>query len=747
MSGLVAMSHEIDSMRRFAVLAAASFCALSALAVGKWLEAVPTGGVEIDETAGEGRAALEERLDAIERDCSGKPTIALRAKSLAAVFDHVRLAVNTNDLFVHWHPDSLVLSTRSFRRIEAFSRAAPERSRADICANGGAFDSRLDMSHVCPDWRSILELGPTGLAERARRRRETAASDDERLFLDCVAEVYDALGRECRRWADFAERRGMADVALTLREIAAHPPRTLREALQWAIVYDRAQEVEGEDVRSQGLFDRLFLPFYRADIAAGRETRESAKKLVADWFARFWSQQHPNGKNIGLGGYGPDGAPVWNELTELGIEVFRESGRINPKLTYRFGAKTPRSQLEKVTACLAEGKTSIVFSNDDLMYRMFRKFGKDEGDLCDYVLVGCYEPGIGGREIVASMACDVNLVKPLEAVFNCGRDFAGRRIGPDCPLPADGDAFESEYMRQLGSVISNAVAATRAVERRWYDLHPAPLFSGAFRDCIESARDYSRGGCRYNSSGFDCIGLATVADSLAAVRYIVDEKRLATMRELADAMRKNWAGSESLRLAAMRSAPKWGNNDDRADEAAKRVYDAVCDQVNAERNGHGGMYQAGFWSIQRDMMFAPFTGPTPDGRRRGDTVSRNNSATAGCGREGATALMLSNLKLDMTSCPDGHIVDLVLPLSLAKGGAGAANIAAVLRAYFAKGGQCVHLNCLDARILRDAMKHPERYADLQIRVCGWNVLWNDLTAVEKRHFLATAEAQEGGMAE
>ena len=159
------------------------------------------------------------------------------------------------------------------------------------------------------------------------------------------------------------------------------------------------------------------------------------------------------------------------------------------------------------------------------------------------------------------------------------------------------------------------------------------------------------------------------------------------------------------------------------------------------------MYQAGFWSIQRDMMFAPFTGPTPDGRRRGDTVSRNNSATAGCGREGATALMLSNLKRDMTSCPDGHIVDLVLPLSLAKGGAGAANIAAVLRAYFAKGGQCVHLNCLDARILRDAMKHPERYADLQIRVCGWNVLWNDLTAVEKRHFLATAEAQEGGMAE
>ena len=714
----------------------------NAHAGGKWLELTPIGGVEIDETTGEPRPALEARLDAIEREYAGGPTIVVRTKSLAAVFDHVRLAVNTNDLFVHWHPDSLVLSKRSFRRIVAFDAATPERSRAVARANGGAFQSRLDMSHVCPDWRSILELGPIGLAERARNRRKSATSDEGRLFLDCVAEVYEALARECLRWADFAARKGMEDVAQTLRGIAAHPPRTLREALQLAIVYDRAQEVEGEDVRSQGLFDRLFLPFYRADIKSGRETRESAKRLISDWFTRFWSQQHPNGKNVGFGGYGPDGEPVWNELTELGFEVFRELGRINPKLTFRFGSKTPQWQLERVAACLAEGKTSIVFANDDLMYRMFRKFSKEEKDLCDYVLVGCYEPGIGGREIVASMACDINLVKPIEAVFNGGRDFAGKRIGPECPLPADGDAFEREYLRQLEAVISDAVNSTRAVEERWYDLHPAPLFSGAFRDCIDNAKDYSQGGCRYNSSGFDCSGIATVADSLAAVRYIVDEKRLATMDELADALRRDWEGREDLRLVARRAAPKWGNNDNRADRAARRVYDAVCDHINVERNGHGGRYQAGFWSIQRDMMFARFTGPTPDGRKNGELISRNNSATAGCGREGATALMLSNLKLDLAKCPDGHIVDLMLPLSLARSGSGAENIASILRTYFSKGGQCLHLNCFDSHVLRDAMKHPERYVDLQVRVCGWNVLWNDLSKAEQMHFLATVEAQE-----
>ena len=224
-----------DSVKRGALLAALLF-AHTAHAVGAWLELTPTGGIEIDEATGDLRPALEARLDAIERDYVGSQTIVVRTKSLVAVFDHVRLAVNTNDLFVHWHPDSLVLSKRSFRRIEAFDAATLGRRRADIYENGGAFSSRLDMSHVCPDWRSILELGPAGLAERARSRRATAASDEERLFLDCVAEVYDALARECLRWADLAARKGMGDVALTLREIAAHPPRTLRQALQWAIV-------------------------------------------------------------------------------------------------------------------------------------------------------------------------------------------------------------------------------------------------------------------------------------------------------------------------------------------------------------------------------------------------------------------------------------------------------------------------------------------------------------------------------
>jgi len=291
-------------------------------------------------------------------------------------------------------------------------------------------------------------------------------------------------------------------------------------------------------------------------------------------------------------------------------------------------------------------------------------------------------------------------------------------------------------------MLVTALESTRTVEQSWYDLNPAPLHSGAFRDCIAVAKDYSRGGCRYNSSGVDCTGLGTVADSLAAVRHLVDEAKTATMAELRKALLADWKDSEELRLRARRQAPKWGNNNDRADVAAKRVYEALVRRINTTRNGHGGFFQAGLWSIDLDVPFGKRTAATPDGRHRGDVLSRNNVATAGCGKEGLLALMHSNLKLDLAESPDGHIMDIILPLSVTRRHTAAQDIATILATYFKNGGQCLHLNCFDSALLRDATAHPEKYPDLQVRVCGWNVRWADLSPQEKRHFIATAEAQE-----
>lgn len=740
------MKRMRDFMGR-AVWAAFSLWAATVWGGGYWLAAVPHGGMEIDENSGYSKERLNREMDLIEKSCAGEPLIKIRAKCLTLYFDHVRLAVNTNDLFVHWHPDSLELINRTWKRLDAFRAAAPENKNVGLFnVDNGSYSTRLDLSHTCPDWKSVIALGPKGLAQRARLRRASAKTDNEKLFLDCVVEVYEGLARQCLRWAALAERKGMTEVARVLRENAAHEPRSFREALQWSLVYDRAQEVEGEDVRSQGLFDRLFIDYYRRDLAAGRETRQSVKRLIADYYTRLWSQGHPNAKNIAFGGYDAKGEPVWNELTELGFEVFRELGRINPKLTYRYGKRTPDEHLLKVVRCIAEGKNSIVFACEETLAEAFRRRGASEEDIAEYLLVGCYEPGIGGREIVASMAADINLVKPIEAVFNSGCDFKGLRIGPDCPLPKNADEFEKEYFRQLGVIIERAMKVACTGERAWYELHPAPLFSGGFADCIASGRDYSQGGCKYNSSGIDVTGLGTAADSLVAVRYLVDEKKLVTMEELREILRKDWEGHGELRSIARRSAPKWGNGSDIADAAGKRIYDYTAACINGKPNGHGGSFKAGFWSIYLDMTFGEKIAATPDGRRAGNPLSRNNVASAGCGTEGPMAVMRSNLKLDQANSPNGHIMDIVLPSTIGKEPPATRYIAAVLRSYFRQGGQCLHLNCFDSAMLRDAMAHPEKYQDLQVRVCGWNVRWVDLSRTEQLHFLSTVMAQERGTA-
>ena len=691
-----------------------------------------------------GSEDMEILLRKVMDDNKDQSYVVTKVRLLKAFLENVRLQAHRDDVFVDAFLDVYAISKIRDERFNEFARVTPglEDTRDWYRSTHGGYVSHIDPTHTCPDWESLLKLGFPGIARRARQRLETAKTEKEKVFLQCVVEAYDALCAFCVRWAAAAEIAGAGSCAAVLRELAEHEPRTLREGLQLMLVYTIVQLAEGEPVRSQGLFDRNYERLYNADVAAGRETRESAKALVRALYDKFYIQGHKNGMNIGFGGLGRDGVPVWNELTEIGFELHRELNRVNPKLTFRYSTKTPDWQMRKVCQCLAEGRTSVVFLNDDVARVMFKRRGKSCEDVAEAVLIGCYEPAIQGREVIASMSVWLNMAKPLEAVLNNGRGFDGFPVGPSCELPKDYASFEAEYMRQLEALARNAMDKTRLWEEHWYDLNPSPIMSGQFRDAVANARDAYDGGMKYNSSGVMLAGMATVADSLAAVRYLVDESRLVTMAELAAILKCNWEGHEGLRLKARRVAPKWGNNDDRVDLLGKKVYDRMSALVNTTPNGHGGFFQAGFWSIDDDLAFGELTAATPEGRKAGDAISRNNVATAGCGREGATALVLTNAKLDQANSPDGYILDVILPASAGSDGAVASRIVQFLRCFATLGGQSIHFNVFNAEILREARRDPSRYEDLQVRVCGWNVRWNDLSKAEQDHFILTAEAQE-----
>ena len=706
--------------------------------------AKPDRSDEVVEDSGLDTVELDRRLDAISKTEAGKPFVVIRAKWLAEILQNARVAVAPEDAFVDWMPYP-GLSSRWRKRYVEFLKRQDQWGNPDwmgFWQTHAAFASIIDTSHTCPDWESILAFGPKGLAARASARLATAESDEQRTFLESVVTVYEAMACLCERWADAAEARGARDCATVLRNIAKRPPQTFREALQLMLVYDRCQEVEGEQVRSQGLFDRLYWKFYLSDLAAGRETRESAKELMRHVFLKFYRQWHPNGKNIALGGYDRSGKPVWNELTEIAFELHDELNHHNPKLSYRYGLKTPTEQLTKVARCIAAGRTAVVFLNEEIAREMFRRTGKESSDCADAVLIGCYEPGIQGREVIASMSTWINMPKALEYSMNGGRGFDGFGFGPTCPMPTSYRGFEDEFVRQLLALAGEALARTRYIEESWYEINPSPLMSGSFRDAVANAKDAYSGGLKYNQSGVMCPGLGTVVDSLLMIKRLVYDEKRVSLSELREILRNDWKGHEDLRLTASRVGPKWGNNDELANGMGKRICEALADRINSTPNGHGGTFQAGFWSIDNDMLCGERLPATANGRRRGEPLSRNNVATDGCGIEGPSALMLSVASIDQAKAPNGCILDLMVARSHSETQATLTDrIVSLMQVFLSSGGQCLHLNVFDARTLRDAQRHPERYADLQVRVCGWNARWNDLSKKEQDHFIATLEAQ------
>jgi len=299
------------------------------------------------------------------------------------------------------------------------------------------------------------------------------------------------------------------------------------------------------------------------------------------------------------------------------------------------------------------------------------------------------------------------------------------------------------YQRILAGVIDETLAQTRRWEERWPQVNPSPVISGTMDSCLEKGRDVSHSGTKYSTSGVMCAGLGTVADCFAAIDYLVFQNRLCSWDELRQSLEHNWDDADGLRLVAQRKAPKWGNDLPAVDAFAVELADYTADRINRTPNQRGGHFQMGCWSIDHSVMFGKQTKATPDGRRNGEPISKNLSATISRDTAGITSLINSVGKLDHAAFPDGSVLDLMLHPSVVRGPDGAKVIADLIRTYFRRGGLFVHFNVFDAETLKDARRRPEKYANLQVRVCGWNARFVELSPEMQECFIAEAESKRG----
>ena len=642
------------------------------------------------------------RCESEHRD---EPRIVLKARLFDLLCRKARIASEPGDYFVGKIEHCNLLPALCWRwRGEAGKREFGSETPNDP----GAFVAQLDCdSHICPDWVSLFKHGVKGIHDRAAQRSGA--------YYEAVALAFGGFGALLKRFDAVQPELGIG-------VLAERPPETLHEALQLAYLYHELIELDGIAVRSMGRFDMIYNDFYLRDLAAGRLTRDSAKELLKYFWIKFFAKTM--GKRFGKPfTFGPDP----NELTWLAFETYHEMRIVDPKFHLRVSPRTPADFMRLVAKCIQDGSTGIVIVNNDAQIEMLERNGKTRADAENYILIGCYEPAVMAKELNCSGAAAFNLTKPLETVI------AEQN-------PPTFEAFFTSYMEQLDRNLTRCMEQVRRWEKHWSEVDPAPLFSGAMDSCFERGLDTSEAGAVYNTSGVCCVGLPDATDSLAAVRQLVYEQKRCTLPELRAALAADWKGYESLRQEAIHRVPHWGNNLDKVDRLAVRIADFLPRRINHEPNARGGVFQAavyGIIGVAKDL--GSKTGALPNGRLAGEPLTMNTSAAVGRDKNGVTALIDSVTKLPLSGFPNGTVLDIMLHPSMVNGDKGLDTIVALVRSHFAQGGMAIQFNIFDRAVLRDAQAHPEKYANLQVRVCGWNVRFIDLAPDEQEIFIAKSE--------
>jgi len=279
----------------------------------------------------------------------------------------------------------------------------------------------------------------------------------------------------------------------------------------------------------------------------------------------------------------------------------------------------------------------------------------------------------------------------------------------------------------------------RALEAHMDDYIPALVHSLSIASCVQDGKNALGNGMKHNLTVILQTGAGTAVDALAAVKEIVYERREMSLAELGRVMAANWKGHEELRLRMCASRRKWGNNDPLTNRLTHDLYRTFGACVNGKPNSRDGTFFAAGHSIDFFVILGRGTGATPDGRRAGEEFSKNISSAPGADREGPTALVAGIASIAPADIPGDIILDTTLHPSLVQGEKGLLAMKTLVQQYFGAGGCAIHFNVFSAEELRDAQAHPERYENLQVRVCGWNVRWNDLNRTQQDAYIRRAE--------
>jgi formate C-acetyltransferase len=608
--------------------------------------------------------------------------------------------------------------------------------------------------HLIPDYPRVLREGFRAIhAEAEAVARDPQAAPQRRALARAIAISAEAArafaaryAAEARRLAaqepDPGRRAEREEIARICDKVPWEPAETFHEALQslWFahMLVMVAESYPGPGL-SLGRIDQYLYPYYRADIEAGRLTPRQAKELLQcfwikpnyayDYQGWVGTNQGINssfGQLVTLGGMDEKGEDASNELTALMLDVIEEMNLLEPKPNVRLHARTPDWLLQRVVDMVASAQGSPFLLNfDENSIAGLRWEGLPEEKLWDYAPVGCLENTLQGCDRSGTVDVNLNIAKAVELALHDGRDAAtGEQVGPRTGDPrtfTTFDPFFDAFKRQLKAILEQLIAVNNIADTGRARFEPTPYLSALVDGCLESGKDITAGGARYNFITVEGVALATAADSLAAVKKLVYDQKAVSMDELVRALDANFEGYESLRQMLLHKAPKYGNDDPEADDIAREVSRFWTTEAFRHTTPETGKrYRGGYLSWNYWVAYAPRTAATPDGRMRGQFLSNGVCPVNGADRNGPTAVIRSVGRLGLETAPNGASHTMSFSPSLLRNPENRTKLAALLRAYGKIGGTCLQLNVISPETLRAAQRDPDSYRNLLVRVTGYN---------------------------
>ena len=665
-----------------------------------------------------------------------------KARALEFVLKNTRISCDERDIFpaINMVDRPLQQTLINRWRHEVLNDVIPEvNNRLLQLERDGIVTIWLDYDHSVPVWSRLFSLGFTGILEESERiRKSKKLTEDEDAFYEGIKLTYEAVLTFIDRLIKEATPGKMKNALISIRHGA---PTTFYEALLLNYLYFMISEhVDCLQVRSLSGFDREFYHFYRTDLQSGKNEDEIRAEL-AYYLLQFTAIDNYFNQPVFLGGENEDGTSIINDLSCLFLDIYDEMGIFNPKIQIKVSKSTPKPFLCKALDMIRKGHSSIVFVCDDTIRRALVRMGATPDEARECNVTGCYEYSPQGAYNAAMNY--LNLMKPLEYALHKGHDgvtgaFSGLK-SPDVSEYESFDALFSEYKKHLGAVIDATIEACNGFEGYLGHINPLSLLSATFPSALAKGRDAISGGSAHNDSPISFGYMAEIADSLSMIQKYVFERKELSLRELVEILDKNFDGYEKLRKKLLRDPEKYGNNRERPDGIAVDISRFVTDSVFGRPNARTGKFFVGFHVARMSYIQGKQTASSPNGRLFGEELSKNLSASMGQNREGATAAILSVTKFDAASFGCDAALDLGLLPSAVKGDDGLEAMYGLLMTFVNRGGHALHINVFDAETLRDAQAHPEKYQDLQIRVCGWNVLWNNINKEEQDGFIRQAE--------